>query len=153
MNYTKNNILIIIVFLCLGLVGCKKEIATNDLNKISKLDALQKNEPIVAKTKGLLKCNKSSYDYGKVLGGTLIKQNFLFHNTGTEPVEILDYNASCNCTIMDIKGKVIAPNETLSIEMKIDTEGKSKGNHGSSVTITTNGQRKFYLLLVKYGIK
>lgn len=141
--------LVIITFLCLTIVGCKKG---NDLNKISKIDITQQYKE-EAKTKGLLECEKSSYDYGKVLGGTLIKQSFVFHNTGTEPVEIVDYSASCNCTIMDIKGKIIAPNETLSIEMKIDTEGKSKGNHGSNVTLTTNGQRKFYLLLVKYDIE
>jgi hypothetical protein len=125
----------------------------NDVNKISKVDTLQQYEPIDTKSKGLLKLEKNRYDYGKVKEGTLIKQIFSFHNTGTEPVKILDYDASCNCTIMDVTGKVIAPDETLSIEMKIDTKGKSKGDHGSSVTLTTNGQRKLYLLLVKYDIE
>ena len=116
MNYIKY-IITSSVFLCLIFISCKKVNNTDKrVNEITKVVSKPKKE--AHENKGLLICKKNRVTYGKVKEGIIIKNKFLFKNEGTEPVEIVKYDASCNCTVLDIKGKIIQPNELLEIEMK-----------------------------------
>lgn len=145
-------IIIPLVLICFIFIKCKNvNESPNKINKITQV--ISKPESEVRENNGLLLCKKNKVTYGKVKEGTLIKHNFLFYNQGTESVMIVRYDVSCNCTVLDIKGKVIPPKGSLDIEMKIDTKNKSKGVHTSNVTLESSGQRKFNVLIIKYEIE
>lgn len=150
MNY-KKYIIIPMVLTSLILMG-SKNVSNNE--KIEQIITKPKNEILENESKGLLVCKKNRINYGKVKGGTLIKYKFSFSNEGQDIVKIIDYNASCSCTILDnIKGSIIQPNSVFEIEMKINTKNKLKGTHSSNVTLESTGQRKFNVLIVKYEIE
>ena len=152
MNCNKNIIILLVIVVCLIFIKCKKVNAShNQVNET--INVISKSKKEIKQNKGSLICEKNRITYGKVKEGESIKQNFLFYNEGTEPVRIVRYDASCNCTVLDIKGKVIPPKESLDIEMKIDTKNKSNGAHTANVTLESTGQRKFHVLIIKYDIE
>ncbi|CAN0448754.1 unnamed protein product [Ectocarpus fasciculatus] len=114
---------------------------------------IQDNDIKEIKTKGLLVCDKSKMEYGVLSKGNDIDQKFNFINTGTEDVEIIAYQASCNCTELKIDDYIVKPNDSTKITMVIETHDKSFGDHTVTATIKTNGQRKFYLLTTNFTLQ
>lgn len=148
MNY-KRYIITPLVLICF-IFNCKN-INENQTNIDEISVSIPESE--ILENNGSLICIKNRITYGKAKEGQVIKHNFLFSNNGGDPVKIVEYNASCNCTVLDVKGKVVPPQKSIEIEMKIDTKNKSKGTHSSTVTLESTGQRKFHLLLIKYEIE
>ena len=59
---------------------------------------------------------------------------------------------SCNCTDLKTSLDTIKPNETTNLKVKIDTKDKNLGKNNTTITVKTNGSRKFYLLEVTFDI-
>lgn len=104
------------------------------------------------KQKGLLVCDTTHFDYGKIKIGTIFKRNFKFKNVGKEKVNILQVAPSCSCTNVVIPKKQIGPNESIIIQMEVNTEGKNPGKQSANTVLTTNGQRETYVLLLNYDL-
>jgi hypothetical protein len=73
-------------------------------------------------------------------------------NIGTEPVIILEKTMSCNCTDLKTSLDTIQPDETTNLKVKIDTKDKNPGQNEATITVKTNGSRKFYLLEVTFDV-
>lgn len=132
------------------IVGCKKE---TENTKNSNKTATQKTDYIrPIKSMGKLVCENSKVNIGNVKKGQTIQQEFIFVNEGSETVEVLGYEKSCNCTDLRISKSVIKPLDSVSISMHIDTKEKILGEHIVTVTIKTNGQRTFYLLTSNFTL-
>ncbi|WP_396209396.1 DUF1573 domain-containing protein [Flavobacterium sp.] len=58
----------------------------------------------------------------------------------------------CNCTHLKTSSDTINPNETTDLKIKIDTKDKKPGKCEVTITVKTNGSRKFYLLEVAFDI-
>ena len=76
------------------------------------------------------------HDYGTIDQGANDKTEFVFTNTGTEPLIISKAKGSCGCTVPTWPKEPIAPGAKASVEVKYDT--KRVGPISKSVTITSN---------------
>lgn len=79
---------------------------------------------------------KEVHDYGDVEYEGNGSCEFVFKNTGSEPLMITDAKGSCGCTVPTWPKEPIAPGASASIEVKYDT--KRVGPISKSVTITSN---------------
>jgi len=89
---------------------------------------------------------------GVVQANDSVVCEFRFVNRGSEPVKIVDYTVSCDCSELIYNDKEIPVNDTVVIKMIIDTAGKSVGNHSSVAVLKTNGKRRFYDITAHYTI-
>lgn len=126
-------------------VSCKQK----ELNEKS---VLTKENVEVVNSKGLLEANELTFNAGKIKKGIPIKHTFNFKNTGTEPVIILEKTMSCNCTNLKSSNDTIAPQLNTSLEATIDTKDKDPGYGEATITVKTNGKRKFFLLTINFEI-
>ncbi len=120
--------------------------------EIKKNSVVPETEKTEIQSKGLLECKETTYYAGKIQAGQPIEHTFSFVNIGTEPVIILEKTMSCNCTDLKTSLDTIQPNETTNLKVKIDTKDKNLGKNDATVTVKTNGSRKFYLLEVNFDI-
>lgn len=75
-------------------------------------------------------------DYGEVNYNGDGSRDFVFKNTGTEPLIITNAKGSCGCTVPEWPKEPIRPGATGTIKIKYDT--KRSGPISKTVTITTN---------------
>ena len=88
---------------------------------------------------------KIEHDYGTIDQGGDGKTEFVFSNTGTEPLIISKAKGSCGCTVPTWPKEPIAPGAKASIEVKYDT--KRVGPISKSVPITSNSVHQSTALL------
>ncbi|MDY7396719.1 DUF1573 domain-containing protein [Aureibaculum sp. 2210JD6-5] len=153
----RNFYLLLLILLFLVNFACKHgnqnkktDSANNIIGTVDSINSELKEK--IKKTKGLLICNNKHINLKKVKKGSSIEQNFIFHNTGTETVELLGYEASCNCTELKLSKNIVSPKDSVSIIMIVETENKGLGNDIVNTTIKTNGQRTFYHLSLKFEL-
>lgn len=79
---------------------------------------------------------KDVHDYGTIEQNANGTCEFVFTNTGNEPLMISNAKGSCGCTVPEWPKTPIAPGETGVIKVKYDT--KRVGPFGKSVTLTSN---------------
>lgn len=72
---------------------------------------------------------------------------FIFTNTGKEPLIIEKAKGSCGCTVPDWPKEPIAPGETAV--MKINYDEKRVGPYTKSITITSNAKTSPKIVKVK----
>jgi hypothetical protein len=83
-----------------------------------------------------LNFEKEVHDFGKVDQYGDASTEFVFTNTGTEPLIISNARGSCGCTVPEWPREPIAPGAQASIKVKYDS--KRVGPINKSVTITSN---------------
>jgi Protein of unknown function (DUF1573) len=76
------------------------------------------------------------HDYGNIEFGADGNCTFVFKNTGTESLIIVEAKPSCGCTIPDWPRDPIAPGETAVISVNYNT--KKAGAIAKTVTIVSN---------------
>lgn len=124
----------------------------NKSKEIKKNSVFPETEKTEIQSKGLLECKETTYYAGKIQAGEPIEHTFSFVNIGTEPVIILEKTMSCNCTDLKTSLDTIQPKETTNLKVKIDTKDKNTGQNEATITVKTNGSRKFYLLEVTFDV-
>ena len=137
---------IIFTFFSFLILSCNKS------KEIKKNSVVLETEKTEIQSKGLLEYKETTYYAGKVKAGQPVEHTFSLLNIGTEPVIILEKTMSCNCTDLKTSLDTIKPNETTDLKVKIDTKDKNPGKNGATITVKTNGLRKFYLLEVNFNI-
>jgi hypothetical protein len=88
-----------------------------------------------------IKFDEEVYDWGTIMDGELVTQEFEFTNTGKEPLVITNAKGSCGCTVPEWPIDAIAPGKTGVIKIIFDSKGKGAvgGKVDSKrVTITAN---------------
>ncbi len=86
-------------------------------------------------------------DYGTIDQGSDGKREFVFTNTGKEPLIIANAKGSCGCTVPTWPREPIAPGEQGVIKVKYDT--KRVGPFTKSVTISSNAATATKVLRIK----
>ncbi len=79
---------------------------------------------------------KTVHDYGKIEQHGNGECEFIFKNTGTEPLVISNAKGSCGCTVPEWPREPIAPGASAAITVKYDT--KRIGLINKTVTINSN---------------
>lgn len=87
-----------------------------------------------------------SFDHERIDLGTLeegveVPCKFTIKNAGNETLRVLKTYASCGCTTPSIKKTSLKPNETVVLDVLIDTSMK-QGNVTKTVDVTTNDKRR-----------
>ncbi|MBW6497676.1 MAG: DUF1573 domain-containing protein [Bacteroidales bacterium] len=81
---------------------------------------LHAQETPVAKTDSIV-FDKMVHDYGTIEQGGDGNCEFIFTNTGDEPLVLTAVRASCGCTLPEWSKEPIAPGKTGVIKVKYDT--------------------------------
>ena len=90
-------------------------------------------------------------DYGTIEKGANGQREFLFTNTGKEPLIISNAQGSCGCTVPTWPREPIAPGEQGVIKVKYDT--KRVGPFTKSVTINSNAATATKVIRIKGNVK
>lgn len=80
---------------------------------------------------------ENNWDFGTIDEGDVVTHNFVFTNTGTEPLILDRCKGSCGCTVPKCPKEPIAPGATGMIEVKFSSKGK-KNSQTKTVTINAN---------------
>lgn len=88
------------------------------------------------------------HDFGVIPDSKKVYTQFVFTNTGKEPLMILAAEGSCGCTVPSWPKEPIAPGKSSIIEISFDPNGKS-GEQTKIVTITSNSEPTTTILTIK----
>lgn len=84
-----------------------------------------------------LTLEKTSYDFGSIKEGELVRANFTFTNTGKSPLNIRETKANCGCTVSAPEKDTLAPGESSKISVTFNSNGR-RGRQQKMVTIFSN---------------
>lgn len=106
----------------------------------------QNNDKVVTrpkKTAGFaeLSFKNSTYDFGTIEQGDIVKHTFDFVNTGTGDLIITDATATCGCTRPDFPFLPIPPQGTGKVNVTFNSTGKI-GPQRKPVTLISNSRPK-----------
>jgi hypothetical protein len=101
----------------------------------------------LAQTSAVIKFEKEVHDYGTIKQGADGGTEFVFTNTGKEPLVITNATGSCGCTVPEWPKEPLAPGKKASIKVMYDT--KRIGNFQKTVTVTSNGSAEPVVLTIK----
>lgn len=80
---------------------------------------------------------ESTYEFGKIKQGDVVKHTFNFKNDSDEPLVVSNAAASCGCTVPAWPKEAIKPGENGKIEVVFNSTGKS-GMQNKTIIITAN---------------
>lgn len=123
----------------IALAACNNEQKQTQTETVSNNGAINANvSPATdAVNAAAFKFEKESYDFGQITEGEKVSYEFVFTNSGTEPMIITGAMATCGCTVPDYPKEPIAPNAEGKISVIFDSKGKS-GMQNKVITITAN---------------
>jgi len=78
-------------------------------------------------------------NFGTVTQGTIVERDYVFTNTGKEPLVITSATGSCHCTVPDFPKEPIPPGKTGTIHVKFDSAGKMN-YQDKTATIQSNNR-------------
>ncbi len=79
---------------------------------------------IKSKSHAFLKVENSTYDFGRVEQGQVIRIEYLFKNTGSDTLHIFSVEVTCGCTIADFPHYPLRPGDSGVILLTFDTKEK-----------------------------
>lgn len=80
---------------------------------------------------------KTTFEFGNIPQGTPVDAEFVFKNTGKEPLVLQKVSAACGCTTPYYTQKPVAPGETGVI--KATYNAAAPGSFNKPVTVIYNG--------------
>ena len=81
---------------------------------------------------------KYAHDYGRVLSGNTVTEEFSFTNTGDETLIIEKLRSSCGCTKAVKGSREVPPNGKSTIVAAFDTTGLRPGRKSKTIYVHTN---------------
>jgi hypothetical protein len=99
--------------------------------------------------KGVLKFKEETHKFGKVPQGTPVTHEFVFTNTGTDPVVISNVTVSCGCTTPIWSKSPVLPGKTGTVKATFNAAAAGAFNkpvtvfsntEGGSITLYLNGE-------------
>ena len=94
---------------------------------------------------------QETIDYGKIKKDANGEREFVFKNTGKEPLIITNCVGSCGCTVPVWPKTPIAPGEKASIKVKYDT--RRVGLFQKTVTVTSNAATPTKVMTIKGNVE
>ncbi|MEN9522588.1 MAG: hypothetical protein RL065_965 [Bacteroidota bacterium] len=93
----------------------------------------------------VFKFESTSHDFGNVPEGPAAVFEYVFTNTGREPLIISDVVKSCGCTTPSWTKEPILPGKTGKIVASFDTKGRV-GNFNKTLTVVSNAKQPNFQL-------
>ncbi|MBS1779512.1 MAG: DUF1573 domain-containing protein [Bacteroidetes bacterium] len=88
-----------------------------------------------------LQFNEEIHDFGTVAEGGDINFNFVFKNTGKEPIIVQSVNVSCGCTSPSWSKDPVLPGKKGTIPVTYHTQGRV-GQFNKPITVMSNAGTK-----------
>lgn len=79
----------------------------------------------LAETRGVLEVPETTFNFGEVHEGTIVKHDFILKNTGTAELAVQRVVAACGCTATSTSANTIAAGGTVTVSAQFDTNGFS----------------------------
>jgi hypothetical protein len=89
---------------------------------------------------------ETTFDFGKVDSGQVVKHEFVFTNTGSATLEIKDVRPGCGCTTAGTWDKTVEPGKTGIIPLQFNSTGFG-GTVAKSATVTCNNPAQSNVVL------
>jgi hypothetical protein len=137
-------------FLLLSFAACKQgttEKKDNGLqevrldDKVSNADIVRlpvsADKPIDTANVPKIQLVETTFNFGEITEGALVKHNYKFKNTGKTPLIITDVQTTCGCTVPSWNKNPIQPNEVDEINVEFNSAGK-EGKMDKPITIIAN---------------
>ncbi|MCS7085469.1 MAG: DUF1573 domain-containing protein [Bacteroidia bacterium] len=129
-----------------ALVACageKKESENNSQSAVSdtasavvaKTDSTAASDTALAKT--TIAFEKTKHDFGVIAEGDSAVYDFVFTNTGKNPLKITKVKPACGCTTPSYTKDPVAPGEKGYVRVKFDSNGRP-GKANKDVTVFAN---------------
>lgn len=83
---------------------------------------------------------EKSFDFGDIQQGNQVSHKFVFQNTGSEPLMVLQVQTTCGCTAPEWPKKPIPPGESAEIVVNFNST-KKVGRQNKIITVYTNGKK------------
>ncbi len=80
--------------------------------------------------------NEMEHNYGTIQKGANGECEFVFTNTGNEPLILSNVKASCGCTVPTWPREPIMPGKSSNIHVKYNTN--NVGGFNKTITVTSN---------------
>ncbi len=96
----------------------------------------------------LIQFTEPEFNFGKVKAGETVEHDYVFKNTGKEPLIISNAKGSCGCTVPEWPKEPIPVGGTGKIKVQFDSKGKS-GQQTKQVTITANTDPPQTIIYIK----
>jgi len=119
---------------------------TSVSHSISQTDSSQKK-----KDKPYILFEKKMHNFGKLDLGSEAVYEFIFKNTGKQPLIIFNCKSSCDCTVSDCPKNPIKRNEIGKIKVKYNAT--SSGTFSKTVTIHSNALNNEVVLTITGKVK
>lgn len=107
---------------------------------------------IVNPTAAKIEFKESQFDFGNLKEGPEAKHEFVFTNTGKEPLVIQACQPSCGCTAPQCPKEPILPGQSNKIVVIYSTAGRV-GPFNKSITITSNAAENPIMIYIKGHVK
>jgi hypothetical protein len=89
---------------------------------------------------------ETTFDFGKVNGGEVVRHDFVFTNTGSTTLEINNVLPGCGCTTAGAWDKMVQPGKNGVVPLQFNSTGFS-GTVTKSATVTCNDPGQSNVLL------
>jgi len=123
--------IIVAAAIAISLQGCDNQTG----KKNEKIDSVALGTGV--QNNGRFLFEESSFDFGKVKQGDIVKHTFKFKNDGENPLIITAAQASCGCTVPEYTKDPIAPGEESQVKVQFNSTGKM-GMQNKTIQITAN---------------
>ncbi|MCX6286413.1 MAG: DUF1573 domain-containing protein [Bacteroidetes bacterium] len=99
----------------------------------------------------VFKFEEIEHDFGKIIQGESVSNEFQFTNTGKTDLIIVDVSTSCGCTVPSFPKTPIRPGDKGAIKVSFNSAGKH-GFQAKNVLVVANTQPNTTLLRIKAEI-
>lgn len=94
---------------------------------------------------------ETEHNYGTIQQGGDGTYEFVFTNTGTEPLILSNVRSSCGCTVPEWPREPIGASESASIKVKYDT--RRIGQFNKSITVYSNASEAPIVLRIRGNVE
>jgi len=93
---------------------------------------------------------KLTHDFGQIKQGTPVSFEFVFTNTGKEPLLLSEPRSSCGCTVPSYPKEPIMPGQKKSIKITFDAE--KSGDFSKQVNVLSNAENSPVVIVIKGNV-
>ena len=92
--------------------------------------------------------NVPYYNFDTITEGEIINRTFVLKNEGNAPIFIDSLNIPCHCTLANLSDSVIAPGDSINLDIELKTQGYLNKLVQSVYVHTREGEKPLRLVLV-----
>ena len=158
--------LFVFLFFTISLIACKPkpqgkvetvkftdEYRKNLIDSFRRVDSIRKIKDSIFRSAPItsIEFKETLFNFGDIKSGDIVTHNFVFYNTGKNPLIINSAMGSCGCTVPSYPETPIAPGDSAEMKVVFNSTGKS-GPTTKSVTIVANTEPQISELNISANI-